>query len=320
MPAVDFHPRPDCPACGTTGRAVFSRAYDEIKLRQALTAFYAVVGQLDYPLLEGADYSVAVCPRCDTWFQTSIPSDALLAKLYEEWIDPTKARLRFHHNQPPHQFLASAREVQIALALTLPEAPRTALDYGCGWGEWSRMLQAFGHEAWGTELSPTRREHALQHGIRVVADTDLPDGYFGQINLDQVLEHIPAPRACLRLLADKLHPAGTLRLAVPHAGRVPRALKNFDHELTRPRLGGLNAIAPLEHLNAFATAGLVELAAGCGLVRIRPPWSVLLRSVIFPPGFPAKLKVLLRPFYLRSAYTTQLYLRRAPGGNAHRHP
>jgi len=311
MSSADFYPRPSCPACGTTGRAVFRRAFDETKLRAALTSFYAAVGRLDYPLLEGTDYSVAVCPQCATWFQTSIPSDALLAKLYEEWIDPNKARLRFHHNQPPHQFLVCAREVQIALALALPDAPRTALDYGCGWGEWGRMLQAFGGETWGTELSPTRREHALQHGIRVVADSELPDDYFGHVNLDQVLEHVPDPRACLGLLATKLHPAGSLRLAVPHAWQVARALKNFDDELTRPRLGGLNAIAPLEHLNAFSTAGLLKLAAQCGLARIRPPWSALLQYLVFPPGASAKLKSLLRPVYLRSAYTTQLYFRRS---------
>lgn len=315
-----FHSRPNCPACSATGRAVFSRAYEEGNLRAALTAFYAAVGELDYPLLEGADYSVAVCPQCETWFQTSVPSDPLLAKLYEEWIDPAKARLRFHHNQPPHQFLLCAREVQIALALASPEAPRTALDYGCGWGEWSRMLQAFGHETWGTELSPTRREYALQHGIRVVADSELPDAYFGHINLDQVLEHVPAPRDCLSLLAAKLHPAGILRLAVPHSRRVTRALKNFDVELTRPRLGGLNAIAPLEHLNAFSTTGLLKLADECGLARIRPPWSVLLQSVVFPPGVSAKLKTLLRPFYLRSAYTTQLYFRRMPNNISRSRP
>jgi SAM-dependent methyltransferase len=310
MTSPRFHSRPDCPACGTPGLPVFSRAYDEPRLRAALTAFYAEVGGLDYPWLEGQSYAVATCPRCGTCFQTAVPADDLLAKLYEEWIDPTKARLRFHSGQPSHHFLALAREVHLALALTAAGAPRTTLDYGCGWGEWSRMTQAFGCEAWGTELSPTRREHAVRHGIRVVAEGDLPDAFFGQINLDQVLEHVPAPRACLQLLAAKLHPSGSLRLAVPRAGRVPAALGNFDRELLRPRLGGLNAIAPLEHLNAFTTTGLLTLAAECGLVRIVPPWSVLLRGLVFPPGITAKLKTLLRPFYLRSAHTTQLYFRR----------
>ena len=314
MSTPHFISRPHCPACDTPGQPVFSRAFAEEKLQAALTAFYAHVGRLDYTWLADAHYAVAHCPECGTWFQTAIPSDLLLGKLYEEWIDPTKSRQRFHENRPLHETLACAREVQVALALTRAGAPRTALDYGCGWGEWSRMMQAFGHEAWGTELSPTRREHALRQGIQVVAENELPDAAFGQINLDQVLEHVPTPRACLALLAAKLHPAGSLRLAVPRAGRVPGALRNFDRELRRPRLGGLNAIAPLEHLNAFTPTGLLALATDCGLVRVVPPWSVLIQSFVLPPGLPAKLKSLIRPFYLRSMATTQLYFRRADSG------
>ena len=306
-----FLPRPECPACGAAGAPAFSRAYAEPVMRAALTAFYATVGGLDYALLEDATYHVASCPRCRTWFQSSIPSDALLGKLYEEWIDPEKARLRFHHHQPPEHFLGLAQEVRTTLSLAGTSAPPAALDYGCGWGEWSRMTQAFGQVAWGTELSPTRREHALRQGVRVVTDAELPAGHFGLINIDQVLEHLPAPRACLGLLATKLHPHGVLRVAVPHAGRVSGALRHFDRELARPRLGGLNAIAPLEHLNAFTTTGLLQLAAASGLERIKPAWGTLLGSIVFPRRAAARLKALLRPFYLRSGVTTQLYFRRA---------
>lgn len=312
MTCASFHPRPHCPACGNPGTRVFARAYSEEYLRTALLKFYDKVGGLDYPVIEHATYEVARCPECHTWFQTSIPSDALLGRLYEEWIDPEKARLRFHHNHSPHQSLHCAREVALAIALTRASAPRTALDYGCGWGEWGRMTQAFGFESWGTELSSTRRAHAEKNGICIEADADLPDQHFGLINLDQVLEHVPDPRSTLQLLAAKLHPEGILRLAVPNAWRVARALKNFDRELARPRLGGLNAIAPLEHLNAFSHEGLIRLARTTGLSAVRPTWSLLLATTFLPPGLASKAKGLLRPFYLRSRRATQLYFRPAP--------
>ncbi len=308
MPSAHFTPRPHCPACGTPGVPAFERPFSDEKLRSALTAFYAKVGGLDYSALVDATYAVSSCPRCHTWFQTQIPSDALLGKLYEEWIDPEKARLRFHHNHAPHQSLSCAREVAVALTLAAPASPRTSLDYGCGWGEWGRMTQAFGYETWGTELSPTRRIYAKKIGIHILPEDDLPDHHFGLINLDQVLEHVPDPRTCLRLLAGKLHPSGVLRLAVPNAWRVPRALKAFDRELTRPRLGGLNAIAPLEHLNAFNHKGLVQLASEAGLTRIRPTWRALIGSTLLQPG--ATVKALLRPFYLRSRHTTVLFFAR----------
>lgn len=311
MNGSDFVDRPHCPACGTTGRAAFSTPYANPALKSALLDFYAKVGGLDYPAIERATYEVARCPECSTWFQTRIPSDSILAKLYEEWIDPEKARLRFHHHHSPHQSLRLACEVALALSLARASAPRTALDYGCGWGEWSRMTQAFGSESWGTELSATRRAHAEKSGVRVEADADLPDRYFGLVNLDQVLEHVPDPLSTLRLLAAKLHPDGILRLAVPNAWRVARALKYFDRELARPRLGGLNAIAPLEHLNAFTNAGLLRLAARCGLAPVRPAIRPLLATLVLPPGLTSTAKALLKPLYLRSRHCTQLYFRRS---------
>jgi SAM-dependent methyltransferase len=265
------------------------------------------VGGLDYSALTGATYAVSSCPRCHTWFQTSIPSDALLGRLYEEWIAPEKARLRFHHNHSPHQCLRIAREVALSLSFARTGAPRTALDYGCGWGEWSRMTQAFGYESWGTELSGTRRTHAEKSGIRIVAEADLPSHHFSLINLDQVLEHVPNPQTTLSLLAAKLHPGGILRLAVPNAWKVARSLKNFDRELTRPRLGGLNAIAPLEHLNAFTHEGLVCLAHSVGLRAVRPTWRQLLHTLVLPPGLSAKAKSLIRLFYVRSRFSTVLF-------------
>lgn len=305
-----FISRPLCPACGSAGRASFQRPYNEPRFRSALEAFYAAVGKLDYAVLAGDTYSVSQCPGCKTWFQDLIPADSVLGKLYEQWIDPEKARLRFHHRQPPGHFLHLAQEVGVTVNLIGSDAPREALDYGCGWAEWSKMVQAFGYTTWGTELSPTRREFARQQGVRVVGDHELPDDYFSLINIDQVLEHVPFPRECLALLARKLHPHGVLRVAVPHAGKVEAALGNFDREIGRPRLGAVNAIAPLEHLNAFTTQGLLHLAASCGLERVRPSWKSLYESVLVRHGVKATLKGWIRPAYLRSQMTTQLYLRR----------
>ena len=311
MSSPTFVHRLNCPCCDHVGRPTFTRPFAEKKLRSALLDFYSTVGGLDYSAIEHAAYDVSRCLDCHSWYQTQIPADALLARLYEEWIDPEKARLRFHNRPAPHYSLNTAREVALALALGPPHTPRTALDYGCGWGEWGRMTQAFGFESWGTELSATRRAHAEKSGIRIEADAGLPDRHFGLVNLDQVLEHVPDPRATLHLLAAKLHPDGILRLSVPNAWKVGRALKNFDRELTRPRLGGLNAIAPLEHLNAFSHNGLVRLALTAGLSPVRPPWGPLLATTLLPPGLAPKIKAFARPFYLRSRFSTQLYLRAA---------
>lgn len=304
-----FITRPACPACGASGApTLFARPYAEKKLRAALKRFYLEVGQLDYEQLLGADYVVQMCRVCGLAFQRDVPDSFLLGKLYEEWISPPRAFARFHAHVSPGRCLEIGRDVFVSLSLVSPPvAPRRALDYGCGWGEWGRMTQAFGAETWGTELSAARRAACQREGIRVVVDHELPDAGFDLINADQVFEHLPAPAETLGLLARKLRPGGVIRIAVPNGWRIRSSLARFDRELQRPRLGGLNAIAPLEHLNGFSTGSLVRMAANSGLMRVIPSWRILHQASVRPPGLRAKLKAMARPFYLRSRWTTQLW-------------
>jgi SAM-dependent methyltransferase len=309
-----FVTRHACPACATSRiQRVFARPYADPHLREALTAFYAEVGELDYAALLGAEYALARCHHCGLIFQTEVPDATLLARLYEEWISPARAFARHHGDPPPHRRAALECEARMAASMVAADAPRVALDYGCGWGEWACQIGTLGFAPWGTELSATRRIRAEQSGIRIIADADLPDHLFGLINLDQVLEHVPSPRATLSLLAARLHPGGVLRVGVPNGLLVSRALRRFDRELERPRLGRLNPVAPLEHLNCFTFHSLLRLAEACGLRRVRPPWNVLWRNIVVPPGNAARLKALLRPLYLRSRFSTLLFFHRCAG-------
>ncbi len=124
MSPARFESRSDCPACGTPGQAAFSRSYGEPTQRAPRVAFCSDVGGLDYPWLEGAQCSVSKCLASGSWFQSSIPSEATLRKLYEEWTAPDTARLRFHDELAPRVFLARVREVQVAISLVSAGTPR----------------------------------------------------------------------------------------------------------------------------------------------------------------------------------------------------
>lgn len=307
-----FRSRPACPACGAAPAVtLFARPYDEPRLRAALERFYAEVGRIDCAALAGAEFVVQRCPRCTLVFQRDVPDDTLLARLYEEWIDPEKTRRR-HTAADPARRLEIAHDVHLALRLVTP-LPGTplALDHGCGWGEWGVMVRAFGSESWGTELSASRQAHCRAQGLRIATEDELPDAAFHLINSDQVLEHVPDPRATLALLARKLHRDGILRLSVPRGRGAERALRRFDAELGRPRLGALNAIAPLEHLNCFTHRSLVALAASVGLRAVVPPWRALMSAFALPSGLKRQARALLRPFYLRSRHTTLVHFRAA---------
>lgn len=309
-----FVTRSACPVCGRpAARTLFSRPYAEPRLRSALEAFYREVGALDYDALLGADYVLQECTGCGLVYQRDVPDDTLLARLYEEWISPAQAYARFHARISPARQAEIDAEVALGLALARKATGRRrVLDFGCGWGEWGRACLAAGAETWGTELSAARSEKCRRDGIRVVPESDLPDAAFDLINADQVFEHLPVPGATLALLAAKLGPGGVLRIAVPNGARIRRHLARFDVELARPRLGGLNAAAPLEHLNCFNPRSLVHLAAAHGLTRVVPSWTVLLRHLTWPSGLRGKVKALVHPAYLRSRWCTQLWFTAAP--------
>jgi SAM-dependent methyltransferase len=308
-----FVTRPACPGCDSRAvQLVFSRAYDEPRLRTALCRFYADVGELDYDALLGAGYVVQKCTACGLHFQRDVPDDFLLARLYEEWISPERAYARFHSHVSPAREREIAREVSLSLSLTRAAGdPPRVLDYGCGWGEWLRAAKTLGAETWGTELSPSRRAACERFGIRVVSQDALPERAFDVINADQVFEHLPSPAATLSLLERKLRRGGVLRIAVPNGCRIEGKLRMFEREIQLPRLGGLNPIAPLEHLNCFTTRSLGLMAANSGLVRLKPTWTRLARAFVWPPGFRAKLKQLLLPVYLKSRWSTELWFTHA---------
>jgi SAM-dependent methyltransferase len=304
-----FVTRGRCPACDHCSTSLlFSREYQEPRLRVALENFYAHVGRLDYNALLGAEFIIQSCQNCGLLFQREVPDNFLLSKLYEEWISPEKARARFHLTESKARQLELQYEVKVSLMLANAN-PRLSrlLDYGCGWGEWARAAQSFGFEVWGTELSASRRAACEQAGIKVVADFALPDAYFDVISADQVFEHLPNPSDTLVLLKSKLRQGGVVRIAVPNGLHTQDALKNFDRELRRPRLGRINPIAPLEHLNCFRTSSLVHLAGRAGLVRVIPNWGILRSAFVWPPGLKGKMKQTIMPFYLRSRWTTQLW-------------
>lgn len=308
-------PREACPACGARQPGVlFRRSYRDPLLRETLGRFYGESFRREYEVLEDAEFVLLQCRDCALIYQQQVPDAVLLARLYEGWIDPAASLACFEATVRPEEAFETVRDAFIGLSLAESgRRPQRTLDIGCGWGGWPLATMISGAEAWGTEVSPTRSGYCTARGIHMVDEEALPDGYFDVINLNQVFEHLPEPRASLERLTRALRPGGIVRIAVPNGRFVPRALRRFEAELHRPQGGGLYAVAPLQHLSCFRTETLVALAGHVGLQRVRPPWRLLLASLRIPPRPKPAIKAILRPLYLRSGYTTDLLFRKGGG-------
>lgn len=138
--------------------------------------------------------------------------------------------------------------------LTAATKPCTALDIGCGRGEWLEVLQEAGFRARGVDLDAgmlqacTERGLDVSEGDAVATLRNLPDASLGVVSALHVAEHIPFND--LRILVEQafrvLMPGGLLILETPNPENIVYGAVNFyvDPTHERPIPPGLLAFLP----------------------------------------------------------------------------
>ena len=261
---VDFRQREACPLCGTGNAAVLSDiSYTDPELRAFIESFYA--GRVNVDALAQGSYRVVQCGRCDFVYQDPILDDAGMQMLYRDWVDQERS-LGKKQNAPAKLYQQYAGQLKTLSQLfdKLPSQTRV-LDFGMGWGYWSRMAQAHGYDVSGFELSPPRCEHAREMGLKVIDELAQDGDGFDFIFANQVFEHLADPAGVLKELCGCLNNDGILYLRVPDGRGVADRLRGQGWS------PGLDAIHPLEHINCFTRKTLIDLAAGAGMRPFNPP-------------------------------------------------
>jgi SAM-dependent methyltransferase len=211
-----------------------------------LETFYH--GRIPLEQLAVHSYRVAGCRRCHFIYQDPILDNGGMQALYQDWID-------------------NEQSLRKKLLRMLPgRADRLRLlEYGMGWGYWSRMAQAYGLDVTGFELSDERREYARAMGLKVITELPPPGEHFDCLYANQVFEHLPDPLATLGQLCARLVSGGLVYIRVPDGRGIADRLRR------RGWSPDLDAIHPLEHINCFTRKTLIDLATGAGLHPVQPP-------------------------------------------------
>lgn len=258
--------RISCPAClGVDLRVVYEEPYRGPGVSGYLARQYQ--GRASRAV-DDCVYTLCSCNACGLVFQKYVPSEQLLAELYNAWI-PGTAQERAKDGQTLEEYRYLSEQVQFLIQHSgVAAGELDVLDFGFGWGAWSRMAMGFGCNVWGVELSTDRANHGRSIGVKVVELDALPPRKFHYINTEQVFEHLTEPRAVLERMVESLAPAGLIKISVPNA-------RNAVRKLARGDFGSLSAqdqlpIAPLEHINAFDPDSLVAFGRTLGLKPLRP--------------------------------------------------
>jgi SAM-dependent methyltransferase len=293
MSAIQY--RPECPCCGAAeARQLVSESYSDEPMVRYLAQQYE--GRADSESLAGYAYQLVRCLQCGLVYQQVVPGDSLLSRLYEEWIPPTE-RERLHRQRPLDEYRYLAEQVQYVVRhFDRDPYDVRMLDFGMGWGEWAAMAQAFGCQVAGAELSAVRLQYARSIGIRVVSWEQIAEEGFDFINTEQVFEHLVDPLAVLKYLARSLRSKGVIRISVPDAKRALQLL-NRGTEFADLSANDVMTVAPLEHINCFEHASLLQLAGKAGLQPMRPSLLQIYDSASGWFSLRRAARLALRPIY-----------------------
>ena len=261
---VCFQQRDRCPLCGSSSnRLLCDIPYSDQRLANFIEQFYR--GRVALQTLQSASYRVVLCEACDFIYQDSILDEKGMQTLYEDWVDHEQSlqRKQTANNQLYRQYAGQVQAL-VGLLNQRPDQSRI-LDFGMGWGYWSRMAQAYGFDVVGFELSNQRREYARQMGVKVIDTLPASAADFDCVYANQVFEHLPDPLQTLVDLCQQLKPGGIVCLRVPDGRGVAARLEQ------RGWSPELEAVHPLEHINCFTRKTLISLATKAGLKPFNPP-------------------------------------------------
>ncbi|MBT8436133.1 MAG: class I SAM-dependent methyltransferase [Gammaproteobacteria bacterium] len=261
---LEFHQRDRCPLCESTSNKVLCEIpYHDQRLASFIGQFYQ--GRVPLESLASGKYRVVVCANCDFIYQDPVLNEAGMQSLYADWIDQALS-LQKKQSARSRLYRQYAGQIQ-TLSRMFDKRPDQirVLDFGMGWGYWSRMAQAHGLNVVGHELSAQRVEHARKMGVRVIQDLSVAEDDFDFIYANQVFEHLSNPLQTLQTLCQRLNANGFIYLRVPDGRGVARRLAQ------RGWTPDLDAIHPLEHINCFTRKTLVKLGATAGLKPFGPP-------------------------------------------------
>ena len=304
-----FLKRKKCPVCASDKfRAIYKSQYDESPIKDYLLDFYSPQGMVEFEYLDGASYILCECDVCGLIFQKDIPSDTLMERLYEHWLDPQKVFRRHQKQDNLRYYSCYAQEImQIIAYIGKNPSSLHFLDFGMGWGKWALMAKAFGCDSYGTELSLERAEYAKANGIKIIKYEEIPQHRFDFINVEGVFEHIPEPLQILRHLKTALKADGFLKISVPDANDIERRLKIMDWEAPKGSRDSLNQVAPLEHINCFRRESLIKMASEAEMKEVPIPLKVQYGHITDWSGPRRIIKNILLPIY-RNLLKKQNYI------------
>ena len=165
--------RYECPCCDSKKlKKIFTMPYDHERMVSFLLNYYGERIKIFLKDLKDQMYTLQKCIDCQTIFQEFIPTDEFSNKLYEEIISPNKS-LKKKLNFPVTQFNTYFNEmIAFENLLKKKSFDIKVLEFGAGWGFWSRLAQSLNFKVNVSEISATRNKFLKDNNLKLINELD----------------------------------------------------------------------------------------------------------------------------------------------------
>ena len=210
------------------------------------------------------EYSFIHCQRCGLRRQYPVPDPESLTVLYHSEFYQDRGLDRTLDDLPRF-----ARELLADRLTRLTRAvgkPGRLLDVGCGTGLFLETARRAGWEARGTETSEDSIAYARKFTSSPIFHGELANLHDGltyeALTYWDVLEHLPDPRAELRLARERLNPGGVVGVSLPSVQGLKARLQRDAWRYYAPSMGHISHFTP-------KTLSMLLTQAGFTLLEVR---------------------------------------------------
>ena len=238
---MELTKRTECPFCKENDfKSLFKKKYSHPDLQTFINNYYQSV-LLDQKL-QNETYEISQCINCEGLFQTFIPDDNFSNFLYNNLISANDSL-----KKKADYFIKNKNKLNEDMLLVSSLFNKKIdkikiLEFGCGWGYWSKFMQSKLFNITTCEFSEKRHNHLISNKILNFRNLDQISDKFDFIYSEEVLEHISSPLETLMQLKNLLAKDGFM------LHRFPSTFL-FKEKLIYNYKPKKDCGHPLEHIN-----------------------------------------------------------------------
>lgn len=236
-----FKERKSCPICESKNISNLKNKYNRETIIKFLEIYYNK--KLPDIIYKEYEYKVMKCKECTLIFQKFICDDEFSNYLYEHLINKTESL-----NKKKNLSFINFQEYILDMCLISKLFKKKSkdikiLEFGTGWGFWSRLAKSLNYEIDGVEISESRINFIDDYKINISRKIDQTKKY-DFIYSNQVFEHLGNPKNEFSDLLSVLNQDSYILIKVPSSFLFKQ--KEFLKKNTYK-----DVLFPLEHINLY---------------------------------------------------------------------